>query len=477
MPPSALVALLALVAAPVIAAGAIRWRRALVMALPLLVTLNGLPIPIAGSSLHLDQLAAAALLVPLGAELAAGRRRLRLDRASWLLAAILALNVTASVLNSPALAYSLLQCANLATVWIIYVVLLNYLDSETEMAAFFHRCLWAGLVACSIAVAAYVLALAGLPLGGAEVSRSAVESFTKAYGAYGTMVEPNIFGSFSGALVLLALTLLLVASRPSHHAPHGMLVGSLAAISGAGVVLSFTRSAWVGVLCGMVGIIALAMRTFGLRIRLSSILAPVGAGLVTILLLLILPGDAGAFFRYKAVNLLNPTTQNVAVRLLSYTMALEQTVAHPIIGWGTFTFAPLTAQGADFQQFEGWRNLWIGNYLLLALHDTGVVGLALWLTLLWTVLRRGVGTALGLRAERPLAAGRALALTVAVASLLIPFLATSGFSLGFPWLFMGLLGAHRRLLAEREEPESVAAEPTAPPHEWMREDVPPTAAT
>jgi len=40
------------------------------------------------------------------------------------------------------------------------------------------------------------------------------------------------------------------------------------------------------------------------------------------------------------------------VRLFAYTTALQQMIDHPIVGWGTFTFAPLVAQGGDFQQFE-----------------------------------------------------------------------------------------------------------------------------
>jgi hypothetical protein len=126
-------------------------------------------------------------------------------------------------------------------------------------------------------------------------------------------------------------------------------------------------------------------------------------------------------------------------------MALDQTIVHPIVGWGTFTFAPLAAQGADFQQFDNWRNLWIGNFALLALHDTGAIGLLLWGGMLWSVLRRGLRAVASLRPVDPQASIHAIALVGAVVSLLIPFLATTGFTLGYPWLLIGLLGAHARL--------------------------------
>ncbi len=159
---------------------------------------------------------------------------------------------------------------------------------------------------------------------------------------------------------------------------------------------------------------------------------------------------------------MNFGSQTAALRVLTYTMALQQTIMHPLVGWGTFSFAPLAAQGADFQRFDGWRNLWIGNYLLLALHDTGAAGLALWCGLLWSVLRRGVRAARTFAATDGAAAGRTLALTAAVASLLIPFLTTTGFSLGYPWLLIGLLGAHARLAEERAATPRPVPSPSAP---------------
>jgi hypothetical protein len=153
----------------------------------------------------------------------------------------------------------------------------------------------------------------------------------------------------------------------------------------------------------------------------------------------------------------NLQSQTAVIRGITYSMALDQTTVHPWIGWGTFTFAPLTAEGADFQQFENWKNLWIGNYLLLALHDTGIVGLGLWCGLLWSIVARGVRA---VRAAAPADAGAlAIALTTAVSSLLIPFLTTSGFSLGYPWLLIGLLGAHCGLTRQRRSSDAEAPLP------------------
>ncbi len=148
---------------------------------------------------------------------------------------------------------------------------------------------------------------------------------------------------------------------------------------------------------------------------------------------------------------------------MTYSLALDQTATHPIVGWGTFTFAPLTAQGNDFQQFESWRNFWIGNFALLALHDTGAMGLLLWCGMLWSSIARGARAAVALRSIDVHASIHALALVGAVVSLLIPFLTTTGFSMGYPWLLIGLLGAHGRLAATAPAIPEAEPPPTAVP--------------
>jgi O-antigen ligase len=405
----------------------------LVMLLPFLVILNGLSIPIAGVSVRADQLAACLLIVPLAASTLIGARRLHVDSTVAWLAALLAMNVIVSIAHSPTPTYSLLQCANLASVWVIYVVVLNGLDSIEQIGAFVRRVLWAAIVAGTIGVAAYLLAVTGLDLGGAEVSASAATRFTDAYGAYGVMVEPNLLGSFAAAHLVLAAALLTRGDGSD-----ARLARWTAGVCAVAMVFSFTRAAWVGAIAGITGVGLLRSGSIVQRIREPRILRPLIAALVVAVALFFLPGPAGTLFRFKLANLVNFQTQTGVIRAVTYALALDQTAAHPWVGWGTFTFAPLTAEGVDFQRFENWRNLWIGNYVLLAVHDTGVIGLGLWIGLLWSIVARGV------RAARVVGAS-AFGVTAAFLTLLIPFLATSGFSLGYPWLLAGILGACARV--------------------------------
>jgi len=267
------------------------------------------------------------------------------------------------------------------------------------------------------------------------------------------MVEPNILGSYSAAQLVLAFGLLVALPQLPAADVSRRLLRWVLALTAVSLVLTFTRAAWLSAIAGLACVAIVGARST-IRTRSWRVGWPLGAGGAVVGLLLLLPGNAGTLLRFKIFNLVNPASQTAIVRILSYTMALQQTLEHPFIGWGTFTFAPLVAQGSDFQQFDNWRNLWIGNYLLLAAHDTGLVGLALWIGMLGTIVGRSVAAIGALSVTDPMFASRILALTASVAVLLVAFLATSGFSLGYSWLILGLLGAYRRVATE--EPPSVA---------------------
>jgi O-antigen ligase len=364
----------------------------------------------------------------------------------WLLAAILVANVVASVANSPALRYSLLQCANLASAWIIYPVVLTALDSKDDVQEMIDNSLMAASIAAVLAIVAFAAALAGLSVGGADVSRTAAESLTQPFGAFGTMIEPNILGSYCAAHLVLAIGL-LSREGPALSAKRRRLARIAAVACSVAVVLAFTRAAWLGAIAGLVILVLADSRSLAARVRV--ILVPAAVVLAAGLLVLALPGTASAFLRVKITNLVNPQSPTAVLRLLTYSLAFDQTAAHPIIGWGTFTFAPLVAEGADFAQYAGWRSIWITNFLLLALHDTGIIGLVLWIALLGSLLVPGW------RASRPTQhaprdSAVAASLTAALGTLVIPFLLTTGFSLGYPWLLAGILGAHLRVTRKTE---------------------------
>lgn len=443
---SPLIALaLVLLALPLVAALAVTGRRALLAALPLLVTLNGVAIPVGGFAVRVDQVAALLLAGALVLGCIMGHRRFYVDPPMRWLAAFGVLNLVASALFSPDRGYSVTQVANIASAWAIYVVVVNYADDPAMSRDLQRRYLAAGLFATALGIVAFVLGKAGLDVGGANVVEY-VDDIAQPVGSYGTMREPNIYGSYSAAMLVLATGLTLL---PTPHPIVGPRTARVVAASGAvALILSFTRGAWLGAFCGLVVLLVLAGRHFGLRVRLRTLLAPVAVLAVLSLVLWFSPFEAAEFFRYKVRNLFNPQSSNAVVRLVVFGFALEQFAERPLLGWGTYSFAPLMAEGIAFRQIENWQNLWIPNFVLQVMHDTGIVGLLVFLALLASVIRRG------LRAARLAATGdrsRAATLVALVASyctLFVPFLFTTGFSLGYAWLLPALIGAHARIVLD-----------------------------
>ena len=91
---------------------------------------------------------------------------------------------------------------------------------------------------------------------------------------------------------------------------------------------------------------------------------------------------------------------------------------------------------------------WIGNFALTLLHDSGAIGMLLFSIFLTLTVRGGLRDAKRLWERAPDAAVRLVGLCYGVLALLVAFLATTGFSFSYPWIALGLVGAHRRRARE-----------------------------
>ncbi|MDB4879084.1 MAG: hypothetical protein JWL60_530 [Gemmatimonadetes bacterium] len=435
---------------------AVAGRRALFAALPLLVTLNGITMTTPIGMVRFDQLAG--LLIGLGFALAwmLDPQPLPIDRAMRWMLALLLLALWSSLFASPDRRYSVAQTANyFSAIW-IYVVVLLSTDTVDDVDRVLDAFVIAGIVGGVVGILAFGLGMAGLPVGGANVDLSLRGT---AFGAFGTMREPNIFGSFCQIFFVFGVALVQLPSTAARVLPSGRLV-LLLVVSSLGLVLSFTRGAWIGALVGLIGITVLNAVVFGARVRYGRVLIPVVIALVAGVVTWNVSPDAQEFMEEKLVNLVNPQSENAAIRLLMYGRALENIRQHPWFGWGTYSFAPMSVSGIDVRLLGNQHDVWIGNYILLTLHDTGVAGLLVFGGILLSVLRPAVRVAKAWVRADPVHAVRLSGLVAAFGSLLVSFLTSSGFTFGYPWLLLGIIGAYLRVGRAAREAEG-ETEPTA----------------
>ena len=412
-------------------------RRYALLALFCLVPLNGITLPVGHTNVRTDQALAVLMIVGLGLSAAFYRRRLYVDTPLVLIVVLLGLNALATVFVSPAPGYSAMQVLNLTATWAIYAVIVNCVDTVDGADRLTRLFLVLFAAAAVVGIFAFAAGIAGIRTGMANVEGGPLDG-GQAYGAFGTAVEPNIFGSMCQSAFVVAAAMLLLG------VPRRVLLWAIVVTTGLGLLLSFTRGAWLGAICGLLAT-ALLAPVVGRRISLTPLALPTIAGALGLAWLWTDDGPAGLFFRYKVENLVNPQSETASYRLVSYGLAWEQVLQKPVFGWGTFTFAPLLAQGSDVKELGVEHAIWISNYVLLILHDTGIVGLVVFVLLVVAVLRRGVRAARALiGVDRTESAATVVALMASVIGLLISFLATSGFTFTYPWVVIGLIGAYGR---------------------------------
>jgi len=410
-------------------------RRYALLLLLCLVPLNGFPLTLGTTNVRADQSLAALMLLGLGLSAVFVRRRLYVDGPLLGIIAMLALNALTTLFVSPALRYSAMQVLNLTATWAVYAVIVNCV--ETVDASDRLTAIYLGILALAalIGIVAFWAGIAGYPIGMANVTGNPLD-IGMPYGAFGTALEPNIFGSMCQSAFVTVATMLLLGQRRRH-------LWAILIASGLGLLLSFTRGAWLGAVCGLFAAVVLAP-VVGRRIRLAPLALPAIAVSLATVWLWTYDGPAGVFFRYKIQNLVNPQSETASYRLVSYALAWTQVIQKPVFGWGTFTYAALLAQGGDVKELGVEHALWISNYVLLILHDTGIVGLAVFTALIVAVLRVGLRAARSLLATRPGSAVTVVSLMASVIGLLVSFLVGSGFTFTYPWVVIGLIGAYGR---------------------------------
>jgi O-antigen ligase len=136
--------------------------------------------------------------------------------------------------------------------------------------------------------------------------------------------------------------------------------------------------------------------------------------------------------RFSTIEISDPTADpNTMTRAVQTFTAADEILKHPIWGGGT----------ASFQLAFDWRDLgaeweeqgWIGNTEMRVLHDTGIVGLLVFILF---------GASLAYRAWKALKLESNPELVALLASLLvycITFQATEGTLMAFSWVHLGLI--------------------------------------
>lgn len=349
----------------------------------------------------------------------------------WLLG-YLAVNFVTSALTSPQ-PHLTLRWALLSALGVTPYFLVRWLVVKEEaLVSVFRMLLVVGIVEAAYGTLSFFSYQLFNTHFGIEL-----EQYGSRPGTYGSQYEANLFGSYTACCALMCLAGYLLDQKARRH---WYLWGFSITILGA--FISLARAVFLGFPIAAAFVTWMAARKG--RFQMRGVFALAGVLVVVALLFspVILQSVQERFSTLNASEIGEDET--TARRLVGITVALSDVGTHPWLGTGTNSFR-LLFDWADYWPLpetlageEDERGAWIGNTPVRILHDTGIVGFAVFLAFLSTLLlevRRVIRDAPD--SIRVIL----IALLAGLALYAITFQVTDATNLSFAWIHIGLLAA------------------------------------
>ena len=365
----------------------------------------------------------------------------RLEKLDVLLLAFLAANYFSSCMFSPnpasTLRWSLLQTLAASP----YFLIRQLVTTKAQFDRVMGWWLWVGAIEASFGILCYLSYL----FFRTDVGVTLFFYIGFIPGIYGSLWEPNIFGSYCTCFAVMFLFYYLAGKCKNAWYMWGF------AVSTVGLLLSLARQAWVCLIFVGGGVILYSLRgtkpdwraAFGKEAHTSNIqwkrLAFIGIG-IFIALVIALAAMRGLSGRLATLSLREAADDPTVVRRAGLiALAMDDIQQHPLVGLGTSSFQLLYL--GDDDSYQGVGQAWLGSFFFRVMHDTGIVGTVLlgWFIVnlgrrAWRILLKRQSTNTGV--------GALLAGTIV---LVIAYQLTDASTLAFTWVHLGLLATGVRI--------------------------------
>jgi O-antigen ligase len=366
---------------------------------------------------------------------------LRLQTFDYFLMAYVSLNFFTSAVTSPEPHLTLRWAVLNAIVVSSYFLIRLLVRDEHGLHRAFRLLLWVGAAESAYGIACFISNHLFQTSVGVQIGQ-----YGAIPGIYGTQYEANLFGSYTACCAIMFLAYFMLS-----HEPRRAWYGWGFAITLLGALVSLARSVFLALPVAAAMVVWVSLRKGQFRIRrVAPLVLGVGLLLVAVSpLVMKLVRE-----RFSTVDLSEITSDNTTwERLVQMAVAVEDIQARPVLGTGTASFH-LFFDPNDFPVgFAGDEEEpgWISNTPLRILHDTGIVGLMVFLLFLGYL-------AVGVRKAARNATARNAAILTALSAggvlYAIAFQATEATMLAFTWVHLGLLAAAVTVL----QPEPLAVE-------------------
>jgi O-antigen ligase len=373
---------------------------------------------------------AAAIVAPcVGIWLLSGKRGSQLDKLDYWVLAYVLINYVSSAFGSPEPSATLRWALqNNLAVLSYFLIRLLVRDLKTLQNAF-RILLGVGIVEAAYGILCYASNHAFGTTGGMEIAAY----LSNVAAPYGSMYEPNLFGAYCAACAVLFLSVYLYGDQRRIGGLIGYFLASIA------TVLSFSRAALFALVVVVCFVLwkAPVSRT-GYRSKVAVFALALGLALV------ITTTAIGGVLHERLSDLLSQGLRegNTIGRFIVIQSALQEVPTHLLLGSGTASFN-LSFDWAEYIPEWASDKSWIGNTPVRILHDTGLVGLMVFvgfLVSLWRRVRRCFRHSIP---KSPVLLG----LSAGAILYAISFQLTDGTILAFSWVHLGFLASAAVLLS------------------------------
>lgn len=361
----------------------------------------------------------------------------------YCLIAYIGINFFTSAVTSPQPLMTLRWAALNAIAISPYFLISWMVTDESKLHRAFSFVLWVGALESAFGVLCFL---------SNRVFETSIGVETAQYGAipgtYGTQYEANLFGSYTACCAIMFLACFLFGAK-SRRTVYGLGF----AITLLGALISLARSVLLALPVAALFVIWVALKRRELKLRRLVPMA-IGFGLV---LLAVSPFVLGLVReRFSTIDISELGSDSTSlVRIVQMAVAAEDVQAHPVLGTGTASFQLFFDWDDYLPGMQGENDVagWVGNTPLRILHDTGVVGLVVFLAFLWT-LARAVRQAV--RKAEYQTKTIMIALSAGLLLYAITFQATEATILAFTWVHLGLLAAAVKVVQLSRLPSEAA---------------------
>jgi O-antigen ligase len=406
----------------------IRWPLGAVTTLILASAMPRLAGSVFGLHVRPEHVGVAAVLLILLSRLITGQLRSSVSLLDYVLVVYVLFNVLTSAFFSPEPRLTLRWAALNAIVIGSYFLIRLLVSTQSALHNAFKILLWVGASESAYGIFCFFSHRAfGTNFG------IAADQYGVIPGTHGTQYEANLFGSYSACCAVMFFAIYLLDEGVLRK---GRILVGLGLCTAAALV-SLCRAALAALL--VVGLLIVIVGTTKRQLRLRQVIAAVCS--FALLLLLISP-FIGSFLqeRFSTIELESPSADSSTwIRMISLGAALENIRSHPVFGSGTdsfqLTFNPRDYVGpSELDDYAGW----ISNTPVRVLHDTGIIGLGIFLAFLLTL---AVQTVRAVRVAGGYTRVVIMALAAGLLVYAITFQTTEATLLAFPWVHFGLLAA------------------------------------